>query len=249
MVDYLLERPLANVELRDCYHACRRPGVTGEGEILVVPAGNLEPERGYLGKLARLDLEPPPPDGAPHPLRLLLEQVRAELDPRWIYIDARAGLSEPAGLLLSGIAHLHVLLGTSSEQSWRGLAVVLDRIGASRVREDRPQLDCVLVHAMVPEDAMAAKMATEGFAARALAEFRDRYYAPDPDKDDPDEDRLWYVRDAEASDAPHAPVAVPYQPKLAHYATVDDVADHLAETKAFLELGARVIQRFHGEDR
>ncbi|MBI2528540.1 MAG: hypothetical protein HYV93_21465 [Candidatus Rokubacteria bacterium] len=246
VVDYFLERPLGEVDLRDYYHACRRTPVTGGGEVLVVPAGSLEPGREYLGKLARLDLEPSPAGGAGHPLRFLLEQVRTEIDPRWICIDARAGLSEPAGLLLSGTAHLHVLFGTSSEQSWRGLAVVLERIGASRVREDRTQLDCVLVHAMVPEDAAAAKAARGSFVARALVEFRDRYYAPDPE--DPDEDRLWYVRDAEASDAPHAPVPVSYQPKLAQYALIDDVADHLAEAKELVVLSERIAVRFRPEE-
>jgi hypothetical protein len=246
VVDYLLERPLGEVDLRDYYHGCRRPAVTGSGEILVVPAGSLEPEREYLGKLARLDLEPAAPGGSPHPLRLLLDQVRTNLDPNWICIDARAGLSEPAGLLLSGPSHLHVLFGTSSEQSWRGLTVVLERIGASRVRENRPQLDCVLVHAMVPEDPSAAKTAMERFEARALAEFRGHYYAPDPD--DPDEDRLWYVRDAEASDAPHAPITIPYQPKLAHYERVDDVADHLADARELGILGERIAARFGREE-
>lgn len=245
VVDYLLERPVGEVDLRDYYHACRRPPVTGGGEVLVVPAGSLETERDYLGKLARLDLDPPPAGGAEHPLRMLLAQVRQELQPRWICIDARAGLSEPAGLLLSGLAHLHVLFGTSSEQSWHGLTVVLERIGASRVREDRPQLDCVLVHAMIPEDAAAGKAAKEGFAARALAEFRDHYYAPDPN--DPDEDRLWYVRDAEASDAPHAPVPISYQPRLAHYARIDDVADYLAQAKELGDLGERIAERFGRE--
>lgn len=248
VVDYLLERPMGEVELRDYYHACRRSGVTGDGEMLVVPAGSLDPEREYLGKLARLDLEPPATQGDPHPVRLLLEQVRAELAPRWICIDARAGLSEPAGLLLAGTAHLHVLFGTSSEQSWQGLRVVLERIGASRVREDRPQLDCVLVHAMVPQEATAAKIATEDFAARALTEFRDHYYAPDPEKPEEDDDRLWYIRDAETTDAPHAPVAVPYQSKLAHYAIVDDVADHLAEAREFVALTERIGGRFRREE-
>lgn len=246
IVDYMLERPLGAVDFRDYYHACRRTNVTGSGEILVVPAGNLSPERQYLGKLARLDLETVPQSSDGHPLHHLLMQVRASLSPNWICIDARAGLSEPAGLLLAGTAHLHVLFGTSSEQSWRGLSVVLERIGASRVREDQPQLDCILVQAMVPEDAFAAKLAADTFEARALAEFRSRYYAPDPE--DPNEDRLWYVRDAEAGDAPHVPVTIPYQPKLAHYACIDDVADYLVEAKDLTKLGLRIIDRFRRED-
>ena len=128
------------------------------------------------------------------------------------------------------------------EQSWRGLRLVLERIGASRVREDRSQLECVLVQAMVPEDVDAAAAAKEGFAERALAEFRDHFYAPDPD--DLDENRLWYVRDSEGSDAPHAPVPTSYQPRLAHYGRIDDVADHLAESTELRELGDRIAERF-----
>ncbi len=99
---------------------------------------------------------------------------------------------------------------------------------------------------MVPEDVEAAAAAKEGFYERALGEFRDHYYAPDPE--DPDEDLLWYVRDSEASDAPHAPVPISYQPKLAHYGWIDDVADHLAESKELRELGERIAQRFAREE-
>jgi len=244
VVDYLLERPIGDVDLRDYYHACRRQEVTGSGEVLIVPAGSLEAGRDFLGKLARLDLEPS--RGQPTPVDLLLRHVRDELDPKWICIDARAGLSEPAGMLLSGLAHLHVLFGTSSEQSWRGLEVVLERIGASRIQSDQTQLDCVLVHAMVPEDAAAAKIARESFDARALDAFRSLYYAADPD--DPDDERFWYLRDSESSDAPHAPAPVSYQPKLAHYASIDDIADHLAGSPELAALAERISIRFTAEE-
>jgi hypothetical protein len=247
LVDYLLERPLGDMQLRDYYHACRRPEVTGAGEIVVFPAGRLDAEGDYLGKLARLDFEPPPA-GAVDPFVRLLEQVRAELDVRWICIDARAGLSEPAGLLLSGIAHLHVVFGTSSDQSWRGLAAILERIGGSRVREARPQLDCLLVHAMVPQEAGAAKLCTERFAERARDEFREHYYAPESETDDKDKDVLWYVADAEGSDAPSAPVVVSYQAKLAYYDTLTDVADHLAAAPEFTLLAERIVGRFRPEE-
>ena len=242
VVDYLLERPVSDFELRDYYHACRRSAVTGDGEILVVPAGSLDPRREYLEKLARLDFDPPPNQQETGPLSSLLGKVKEELNPQWVLVDARAGLSESAGVLLSGVAHLHVLFGTSSEQSWLGLRLILERIGASRVRSDLPQLECVLVQAMVPDDVETARAAKEGFAERALGEFRDHYYAPDPDN--PDEDRLWYVRDSEASDAPHAPVAISYQRRLAHYTRIDDVAEDLAISSNYRELSDRIAQRF-----
>jgi len=243
VVDYLLERPLGELDLRDYYHACRRTRVTGGGELLVVPAGSLESERDYLGKLARLDLDPPPGEQGRHPLEMLLQQVKGELRPHWLLLDARAGLSEPAGMVLSGLAHLHVIFGTSSEQSWLGLRAVLERIGASRVRENQPQLECVLVHAMVP-DSEVANAAKKNFADRALREFSDRYYAPDPPAES-DEDTLWYIRDSANSDAPHAPAPISYKSRLAYFDRIDEVADDpLADSTEFRELADRISQRF-----
>ncbi|MGH7298241.1 MAG: KGGVGR-motif variant AAA ATPase [Polyangiaceae bacterium] len=78
VADYLLERPLGAVDFRDYYHACRRTVVSGGGQILVVPAGQMDPDRGYLEKLARLPLDWSQTE-ASNPLRLLFEQIRAEL--------------------------------------------------------------------------------------------------------------------------------------------------------------------------
>lgn len=243
VVDYLLERPSGEVDLPDYYHACRREAVTGRGEIIVVPAGRLDSE--YLGKLARVDLEPPSHDGEPHPLILLLTELRHTLQPGWILLDARTGLSEPAGLLLGGLAHLHILFGTASEQSWQGLRVVLGRLGASRVRSGRAQAECLLVHAMVPRNATVSTMARVAFSDRSRVEFTDTYYAEDPE--DPEDDRFWYVRDAENEDAPHVPVALSYDEKLAHFRRVDEVASDLAESPEFLALADRIAARFQLE--
>jgi hypothetical protein len=246
VADYLLERPLGEVDFRDYYHACRRAAVTGSGEILVIPAGDISPNREYLGKLARLDFEPRGQNESRHPLELLIEQTRNDLTPNWILIDARAGLSEPAGFLLSGLAHLHILLGTSSEQSWQGLRPIIERIGASRVLEEQPQLDCVLVQTMVPQDVDTANLAKQEFAGRALIEFREFYYAQDPE--DVDDDRLWYIRDSEASDAPHVPIAIPYQSKFSHFKRIDDIADDLADGKPYQELSERIAQGFESDE-
>jgi hypothetical protein len=240
VVDYLLERPLGDVDLSDYYHACRRPEVTGDGEVVVIPAGRVDGE--YLRKLARVDFELPAIPGMEHPLRVLFREVWETLRPNWLLIDARTGLSEPGGLLLSGLAHLHVLFGTSSDQSWRGLRLVLERLGAGRVLRNQPQLECLLVQAMVPSTASEGAAARSDFAERARVEFTDAYYAPDPQ--DPDRDDLWYVRDLEVEDAPHVPMALDYAPKLAHFEAIDDVADFLAESPDHRALADRVRDRF-----
>jgi hypothetical protein len=242
-IDYLLERPYDSVDLRGYYHACRQSTVTQSGEILVFPAGKMNSD--YLGKLARIDFELPVGD-AVSPFVKLLHQVRDELHPDWILLDTRTGLSESSGMLLGGLAHLHVLFGTSSEQSWQGLQVIIDRLGADRVLEDKPQLECLLVQSLVPQDTKAAKSATAGFADRARDEFSEHYYAADPEG--AEEDTLWYIRDLEDDDAPHVPVAISYEPKLAHFDSIEDVADHLAKSPEYRLFADRIAARFMREE-
>ncbi|MCH7528283.1 MAG: P-loop NTPase [Candidatus Marinimicrobia bacterium] len=132
IVDYLLERPLmdrAGLDLGDYFHRCPSSLVPGTGEILVFPVGTLD--GGYLDKLARLDYGSPH-DGREHPFTSLLQQVREELEPRWILVDARAGLGDASGFLTGGLCHLHLLIGTLADASWEGLALLLDRLGGQR---------------------------------------------------------------------------------------------------------------------
>jgi len=240
VTDYFLERQMGGNDLRDYYHACRREKVTGSGEILVIPAGQTDEH--YLSKLARVDFELPDEAGTVHPLFAILEEVRSQLAPHWILLDARAGLSEPAGLLLSGLAHLYVLFGTSSEQSWQGLRLVLKHLGAERVLENKAQIDCLLVQAMVPEDPRASNTAKGFFSDRARDEFSTNYYSQDPD--DPNEDSLWYVRDLDDEDAPHAPVPISYKAALSHFERIDDIASILADSPEYVFLAKRIADRF-----
>jgi hypothetical protein len=236
-VDYLLERESPS-PLSDYYHPCRRSTVVGPGELLVFPAGHLDGQ--YAGKLARVDLEPAQEADAPNAIKLLLCAIRDQLAPHWILLDARTGLSEPAGALLSGLAHLHLLFGTPSEQSWQGLRVVIDRLGARRVARGLPQSDCILVQAMVPADTETAKQARESFATRAADEFSERYFA----ESTMDEDRLWDTSDLDTEDAPHVPVPLSYDLKLAHFRDVAEVADLLAEGPEYRRLADRIAARF-----
>ena len=237
VVDYLLERRRRKVELRDYYHAFRDEAVVGAGEILVVPAGQLDPH--YLGKLARVDLEPPlPDDGAANRLGELLNQLATELRPQWMLVDTRSGLSDAAGLVLAGLAHLQVVLGTASAQSWAGLTVILDHLGADRVRRGLRQADCVLVQAMTPR--MSAEPVKAAFARQARAVFEAHYYAEEAAGD-----AFWTVGDADASDAPHVPVPLSYDEKLAAFDYVGDVAPLLISDEYRL-LSERIRGRFPG---
>lgn len=238
VVDYLLERPILdemggeNPELEDYYHRCPPSLIPGAGEILVFPAGAFN-ER-YLEKLARLDYGPRR-GGSEHPFEMLLAQIRSELEPQWILIDARAGLGDVAGFLTGGLCHLHVILGTFSEPSWRGIELLLDRLGADRVRRGETQSECVLVQAMVPRsDELRFQEAVRQFTDRARDAFTDHYYADTGDE-------FWTLDDLESADAPHVPTVLKYDERLAHFRELSDVAAVLRdEEKEYRDLAARV---------
>jgi hypothetical protein len=236
VVDFLIESSQANAPLADYFHRCDR--VAGAGEIVVFPAGHLDGE--YPDKLARIDLEEAP-QAHESGLWKLLARVREELKPKWVLLDARTGISEPAGQLLSGIAHLHVLLGTPQDQNWQGLSLVLDRLGKERVLADRPQAELLLVQAMVPSGE-PGKAAKEAFAARAEEEFDERYYAAEEGDANVD-DGFWTLGDKGSQDAPHAPMAVDYDNKLASFGDIAEVADSLS-SGVYPPIAERIASRF-----
>lgn len=227
LVDYLLEEPIlrgiteetARLTLDDYYLRCPSPLVEGPGEIIVFPSGRIEEDR-YLDKLARLDYGAP--RGSRHPFVTLLETARAELRPNWILIDARAGLGDVSGFLSGGLCHLHVLFGTLAEASWRGLELVLGRMGGERVRRGEPQSACFLVAAMVPRiEEVLYHQLVEQFTDRARDVFSERYYAASGTEPG---DSFWTMDDLESRDAPHVPVVLPYDQRLAVFRNLEEVA-------------------------
>ena len=224
IVDYLLERRIGGdehaLDIEDYHHRHAADLVGGAEEIFVFPAGAFNDR--YLDKLARIDYGEPP-GGSAHPFLSLLEQIRRDLAPRWILIDARAGLGEVSGFLTGGLCHFHVLLGTLSDASWRGLELILDRIGGSRVHAGRPQAECLLAASMVPRsDERLFQASVERFTDRARDAFSERYYA-EPAADPSDE--FWTLDDVESTDAPHVPVVLPYDERLATFRDLSEVAE------------------------
>ena len=234
VVDYLVEQTPTGAPLADYYHRCDR--VAGAGELIVFPAGQLGET--YADKLARVDMEESS-SVRTAALGKLLGRARDELRPDWILLDARTGLSDSAGRLLSGLAHLHVLLGTTQDQSWQGLNLVLDRLGKDRVERGLPQHEVLMVQAMIPVGADAGRLAREAFLARAEREFTDRYYA----EADQDADSFWTTDDVDSRVAPHVPVGIDYEQRLADFADIQTVADLLC-TGPYAELATRIVERF-----
>ena len=225
VVDYLLERRIAGdehaLDVGDYHHRHVTDSSASAGDVLVFPAGTFDHR--YVEKLARIDYGAPP-EGARHPFVSLLEQIREDLGPDWILVDARAGLGEVSGFLTGGLCHLHVVLGTLADASWRGLERILDRIGGDRVRGGRPQAECLIAAAMVPRsDQQQFDDLVERFTDRAREVFSECYYADSSEIESPDD--FWTLDDLDSTEAPHVPVVLPYEERLATFRDLGEVAE------------------------
>lgn len=241
VVDYWLERPQigSKLVLGDYYGRVTSSAVVGKGEIFVFPAGRFDED--YLLKLSRLDFLPP--KYGKHPHVLLLDQIREELKPNWILLDARAGLSEEAGFVLGNVAHLNLLFSGTTEASWDGLRLAIRRLGADRIARGLPQAECLLVHSIAPANPQLAALADETFMRKATAAFEEMYYCAKGSRDD--EDRFWTLDDMEDRDAPHRPVTLKYSEAIAFYADVESVIKYgVNDASDYRALGARIAERF-----
>lgn len=234
-VDYLLESGAPH-PIEDYFHVLAQEALTGSGRLEVTPAGQLTDS--YVPKLARVDLEVHTALDQT-PLAKLLQAVRAR-GPSRILLDGRAGLSPAAGLLLSGLAHLHVLVATSNPQSLAGLERIVRHLGFEAARRSLRQLECIVVQAHVPE--VSPQPATDAFSARVEQIFRDGYYAAESNEDD----SVWCLDDLDNKTAPHVPIPISYRAKLAHYASIDEVAEVLTTDPEYLALHARIDERLGG---
>lgn len=198
----------------------------------VIPAGRLD--FNYLEKLARLDfiakdLFPDPNQSASNieqALQALLNAVAAELRPQYIFIDARAGLHDLAGLSLSGLAHADVLFSRASEQSYSGLDLTVRMLSQRKIED----LLSVVVHTMAPTDANSQESRLEEaeFLARSYRSFADHVYSALPE--------LPSERD---QGAPHNPVVLRFNPSLLHFSSISGLREALFAA-GYRELARRI---------
>lgn len=218
VVDLLVDHLATGVV--DLGRALQRPQALREDlaeQIQVIPAGKLGTS--YLEKLARLDFAGSAMSaaGAQIPvkeaLQALLTKIRDELRPRWILLDARAGLHDLAGLSLHGLAHVDVLFSRANAQGVAGLDLVLEAL-SRRVRAAVSRV--VLVHAMAPAGRPEAtsergrlQRETHGMFTRHL--YRDPSGIPEQD----------------AKDADHQPWTIHREETIERNERLGDVLPHL----------------------
>lgn len=204
-LDFLVEASVvAGTKVRDVSALVADTALVGSGPGLqVVPAGPLD--AAFLEMLARIDLQDAAASGGlADRMRALFADLDASLGPLdFILVDARAGLHEVAGLMLAGLSHGAVVVGTNSPQSWMGVRQVARLLSAPYVRDGKDPRPFLLVHGMAPPATDASyEPETSRFRTKAYDELADNYYPANSIPGEQEKDR------------PHWPIVLPWTSDL-----------------------------------
>lgn len=248
VLDFLLEAGLGQQpEIGDYLHFCDDERVVGSGPpIAVVPAGRLDDD--YLEKLARVDfrnLLEPSKGETEGGLSSLMRILKRERQADYVLIDSRSGLHDIGGLALNGLAHLDVVFGVASEQSWQGLRLLISHLGRRRIERGLQHQLFALVYAMAPPaSSLDRTREVERFRDRAHHLVSESFYTEEPDAGwpSPPPAEAWPVPAIEDASAPHYAIPLGFNADLQRYASIDTIANVLTEGDYFA-FGSALIER------
>lgn len=142
VLDYLHQRYLTPdrdlPKLNECFYQIDLPA---RGELYLVPIDVRD--EGYIHRLADLDVRLLY-QRVPNPLHRLLDDVKTELDPDVILIDARAGFSEISAVALFDRTDLAIVCFSPTDQSFDGLRWVVQAARKQRDYRGVPDLHFLL---------------------------------------------------------------------------------------------------------
>jgi hypothetical protein len=249
VVDYLLEAALGRgqPDIGDYFHLCDDPRVVASGPpIAVVPAGALDDD--YLEKLARIDYQgilTPSQTHAGGVLTSLLKSLRTERQAEYVLLDSRSGLHDIGGLALNGIAHLDVVFGLDSAQSWQGLQLIVSHLGRRRIERGQLHQQFVLAFAMAPTAAHPDRVArVDAFRDRAHQTLSDYFYDEEPDAGwpSPVPDSMWPVPAIEDETGPHFAIPIGFNTDIQRAPSLESISTLLTEGD-YAAFGAAVLGR------
>lgn len=218
--------------------------------VSVYPAGSLS--RDYLEKLARLDFmaseltDPGRASPVASALKELLAQIRRGGDvppPDYIFLDSRAGLHDIAGLSLHGLAHLDVLVGRASQQSYQGMALATEMLTQRKTPTDQAPSEkqrYLVIHGMAPTQASDPSEETDSEERRFLDKSHEIFSATPLYRDT-------YQTLLDRT-APHFPVALHSKSDLERFRRIADVRDTLFSTDYRILLKT-LLERLDRPDR
>lgn len=153
LVEYFIDEAISETPVLSKYYWQVSKHFSGQGEIYVFPAGNLddtEPLDGtinthrahYLNGLTRIDMFSP--DALSEQFEKLFNQIQTEINPDVIFIDSRTGFNDIFGLSVFRLSDAVVGFFGNNTQSLPGLDFFLELL----VQETSPRL--IVVNSIIP---------------------------------------------------------------------------------------------------
>lgn len=151
VLDYLHQRSLTPEEnfpnIADCI---QQINLQTRGELFLVPVG--EYDENYIHRLADLDMRSFY-RSAKNPVKQLIEDIKKQLEPDVILIDARPGFNDVGAIALFDLADTAIICFSPTDQSFQGLRWVVKAILKQKQYQGRPDVRFLLtpIPAVTPE--------------------------------------------------------------------------------------------------
>lgn len=207
VIDYLLEATVTpengSIDMKEMIHQVTDPQLMKDivGKMFIVPSGAMDIN--YLQKLARIDYQDAIPGNMKKQLMRLVNNAISVIQNicsvDFVLLDARAGFHDMGGIITIQIPHGVVLFGKDSIQSWQGMNLVVQAIGASQ--QERPFI--AMVDSVCGTAGSVSPEEKESFKSQAYTICCSSYYMEDEEQPGID-----------AQDVAHTPIFVPYQTLL-----------------------------------
>ncbi len=145
VVDYLYQRYLNPEQNIPCIENCIcQVNLPTRGELFLVPVG--EYNENYIHRLAELDRRALQHfyKGAINPISQLMEDIKKQLNPDVILIDARPGFNDTNAIALFDLADTAMICFSPNDQSFEGLRWVVQAVAKQRDYQGKPDLRFLL---------------------------------------------------------------------------------------------------------
>ncbi|MEQ9551631.1 MAG: AAA family ATPase [Coleofasciculus sp. G3-WIS-01] len=145
VLDYLHQRYLTPDQNIPPIESCVYPiNLPTRGELFLVPVG--EYNENYIHRLADLDRHTFEKfyQGERNPVNQLMEDIKTQLNPDVILIDARPGFNDTSAIALFDLADTGILCFSPTDQSFEGLRWVVKGVRKHRDYKGKPDLRFLL---------------------------------------------------------------------------------------------------------
>lgn len=145
VLDYLHQRYLTPEQNIPSIESCiSQVKLSARGELFLVTAG--EYDENYIHRLAGLNRQALENfyRSATNPINQLMEDIKTQLNPDVILIDARPGFDDTSAIALFDLADTAIICFTPTDQSFEGLRWVVQGVRKQREYQGKPDLRFVL---------------------------------------------------------------------------------------------------------